>query len=402
MAESTSSTIPRRPKTKSKEPFYAVSPRWKDVVPIPLIDGPPRPPPGSGQRDDDPGPALATIAYSVRYSEAMSYLRAVMAMNELSRRALDLTEDIIGMNPAHYTVWLYRAKILKALWKKEGVSVEDGVGAELDWLEGVSERNLKNYQIWHHRQQLMSLLPRLPATEADFITHMLSFDAKNYHVWTYRQWLCRRFADPLLTTDQELRAVDALIRDDVRNNSAWNHRYFVCFGAEELAAMEPKAATTVGGGRGQEEEKEEEAGQGHHHGGGRRPNVIRKDVLAGGTLLPVVDEDVVEREINYAKDHIAWAPQNPSPWNYLRGVLRRAGIPVTDLQVFCEGFVGGGKDADLMGDGVTSSHAIDWLADIYRLDGKVERSRACLEALAAKWDPIRRKYWDWRAKQLVG
>ena len=130
----------KRPKAKSKEPFYAVSPLWQDVIPIPLIDGPP------GQKD--PGPALATIAYSPRYSEAMSYLRAVMAINEFSRRALDLTEDIIGMNPAHYTVWLYRAKILKTLWEGEGTKVEDGVMTELDWLEGVSERNLKNYQIW--------------------------------------------------------------------------------------------------------------------------------------------------------------------------------------------------------------------------------------------------------------
>ncbi|KIW26442.1 uncharacterized protein PV07_09536 [Cladophialophora immunda] len=366
MADAAASTaIPRKPKAKSKEPFYAVSPLWKDVVPIPLIDGPP------GQKD--PGPALATIAYSVRYSEAMSYLRAVMAANEFSRRALDLTEDIIGMNPAHYTVWLYRAKILRSLWDKEGVSVEDGVGEELEWLEGVSERNLKNYQIWHHRQLLVSLLPTFPANEPEFITHILSFDAKNYHVWTYRQWLCRRFPDPLLTTDAELRAVDALIHEDVRNNSAWNHRYFVCFGAEELAAIE----NSPGGG-------------------------IRKDVLASGGGGLVVDEDVVAREVNYAKDHIAAAPQNPSPWNYLRGVLKRAAIPVTDLQVFCEGFVGG-KDADLLSDSgaVRSSHAIDWLADIYRLDGKVERSKACLDALGSKWDPIRRKYWDWRAKQLA-
>jgi len=131
-----------RPKPKSKEPFYSVSPAWRDIIPIPLIDGPPLKP-----GESDPGPALATIAYSPRYLEAMSYLRAVMAKNEFSRRALELTEDIISMNPAHYTVWLYRVKILKALWERDG-DVEGGVMRELDWLEGVSERNLKNYQIW--------------------------------------------------------------------------------------------------------------------------------------------------------------------------------------------------------------------------------------------------------------
>lgn len=142
MTDPSPSAHPRKPKPKSRDPFYSVSPLWKDITPIPLIDGP-----APGQ-DRDPGPALATIAYSVRYSEAMSYLRAVMAVNEFSRRALDLTEDIIAMNPAHYTVWLYRAKILKQLWEKEGMSTDEGVKRELQWLEGISERNLKNYQIW--------------------------------------------------------------------------------------------------------------------------------------------------------------------------------------------------------------------------------------------------------------
>lgn len=218
----------------------------------------------------------------------------------------------------------------------------------------------------HHRQLLLSLLSTLPSTETEFLAHILSFDSKNYHVWTYRHWLCRRFPDPLLTTDIELQGLDALISEDVRNNSAWNHRYFVCLGAEELSVTEAEGGN-------------------------------RKAVLASGKL--VVDEDLVEREINYAKDHIAWAPQNPSPWIYLKGVIKRAGLPLTDFQVYCEGFVGG-RGADLMGAQVTSSHAIDWLAEIYRQDGHLERSRSCLEALGNKWDPIRKKYWDFRARQI--
>lgn len=55
---------------------------------------------------DDGGPnPLAAIAYSEEYSEAMSYLRAVMAKEEKSDRVLELTEDIVAQNPAHYTVW---------------------------------------------------------------------------------------------------------------------------------------------------------------------------------------------------------------------------------------------------------------------------------------------------------
>lgn len=70
---------------------YSESEEWEDVVPIAQDDGCANP--------------LAAIAYSEAYSEAMSYLRAVMAADEKSDRALELTEEIIGMNPAHYTVW---------------------------------------------------------------------------------------------------------------------------------------------------------------------------------------------------------------------------------------------------------------------------------------------------------
>lgn len=34
-----------------------------------------------------------------------------MAKNEMSERVLELTEDIIGMNPAHYTVWYVLARL---------------------------------------------------------------------------------------------------------------------------------------------------------------------------------------------------------------------------------------------------------------------------------------------------
>lgn len=72
--------------------YYSESSEWADIIPIPQDDGGLNP--------------LAAIAYPDEYSEAMSYLRALMAKNEKSERALRLTVDIIGINPAHYTVWL--------------------------------------------------------------------------------------------------------------------------------------------------------------------------------------------------------------------------------------------------------------------------------------------------------
>jgi protein farnesyltransferase/geranylgeranyltransferase type-1 subunit alpha len=78
-------------KTVKMPKFYRDDEAWADIEALPQDDGGLHP--------------LAAIAYTDEYSEAMSYLRAAMAKNEFSERVLALTEHIISMNPAHYTVW---------------------------------------------------------------------------------------------------------------------------------------------------------------------------------------------------------------------------------------------------------------------------------------------------------
>lgn len=82
---------PKSKKAARMPKFYHDDPAWADVEPLAQDDGGMHP--------------LAAIAYTDEYSEAMGYLRAVMAKNEFSERVLGLTEHIISMNPAHYTVW---------------------------------------------------------------------------------------------------------------------------------------------------------------------------------------------------------------------------------------------------------------------------------------------------------
>ncbi len=69
-----------------------------------------------------------------------------------------------------------------------------------------------------------------PTGEAAFISQMFASDAKNYHVWSYRQWLVRTFD----LWDGEIVDIERLLDEDVRNNSAWNHRWFVVFGRGEV------------------------------------------------------------------------------------------------------------------------------------------------------------------------
>lgn len=52
---------------------------------------------------------------------------------------------------------------------------------------------------------------------------VLSQDAKNYHAWQHRQWVMKNFN----LFQQELEYVERLLEEDIRNNSAWNQRFFV-------------------------------------------------------------------------------------------------------------------------------------------------------------------------------
>lgn len=217
----------------------------------------------------------------------------------------------------------------------------------------------------HHRQVLMSSkthFPEIPTKELDFLMEMFTQDSKNYHVWTYRHWLIRHFK--LWDLPREIQDVNTLIKSDVRNNSAWNHRYMLRFGPRDDL---PDAG------------------------------MVNAGDLTTGTqdkgVLSVVDEDVVDEELEFAKAQIVRAPENRSAWWYARGVLRAAGRDLGEWEDFAGLFV----EADA--DGVRSSHALEWLADVYAKE-RGEKAVEMLTLLKEKYDPIRSNYWDYRIQQV--
>ncbi len=198
----------------------------------------------------------------------------------------------------------------------------------------------------------MSHVSTLPRNEIDFLGHMFAKDVKNYHVWSYRQWLVRHFS----LWDTELPYVERLLGEDVRNNSAWNHRWFVVFA---------------------------------RHTDPKQHSIKNNDAHSEVSL------DIVEREIEYAEAKITIAPQNQSPWLYLKGVLRKQGRSILGLKAFAKQF------ADLANpDKVTSSHALDVLADVYAEEKDYLRSAQAFDLLASKKDNIRKNYWDYRRSKL--
>lgn len=280
-----------------------------------------------------------------------------MAAKEYSPRCLKLTEHIITMNPAHYTVWLYRFSIIQFL----DIPFLD----ELSWLNEVSLENQKNYQIWHHRQLLLDHyvptiadspdeIRRLAKSERDFMMEMFAEDAKNYHVWSFRQYIVRKLN---MWDEGELESLEWMINQDVRNNSAWSHRFYVVFSNPAQTTKDSHAT--------------------EHD--------------------PAVPSDIIDREIEYAKEKIKLAPQNQSPWNYLHGVLAKGGRKLGSVREYTEGYV---KNLGEEDEEVRSSHALDQLADIYKEAGEKEKADLCLRRLGEKWDRIRFGYWEWKRKSL--
>uniref|UniRef100_A0A1B0CIK5 Protein farnesyltransferase/geranylgeranyltransferase type-1 subunit alpha n=1 Tax=Lutzomyia longipalpis TaxID=7200 RepID=A0A1B0CIK5_LUTLO len=179
--------------------MYSERPDWSDVVPI--------------EQDDGENPVVV-IAYSDRFKDVYNYFRAIVATEEKSERALELTRDALVLNPANYTVWQYRRDILKAL--------KADLYQELDYVADVIESNGKNYQVWHHRRVIVEWLQD-PSKELELTETVLRGDAKNYHAWQHRQWAISTYN----LFENELNFVDRLLAEDVRNNSAWNQRFFV-------------------------------------------------------------------------------------------------------------------------------------------------------------------------------
>lgn len=335
--------------------LYHDRPEWSDIKPLPQNDGP------------DP---IVVIAYSEKFRDTFDYFRAMLAKDEHSERAIELTTDCVSLNPSNYTVWYYRRNVLQTLDKD--------LFAELQYIDDVSRENPKNYQIWYHRKcidewikkKILDIKDQEAGTqvgeelrknnsrfysqwsiaefatrEKQFIAYILKQDCKNYHAWQHLQWLISE----LSAWEGELEFTETLIDDDVRNNSAWNHRHYVI-------------SNTTG-----------------------------------------FIDSVREKEINFTCHKIRLAPNNESSWNYLRGVLATYGLNKSKtVKKMCE---------DLYAKpGLKSPHLLGFLIDCIEetLSGQEQPSKSMLnraislcEELATKCDTIRVEYWNFISRELV-
>lgn len=149
--------------------------------------------------------------------------------------------------------------------------------------------------------------------------------------------------------DDELNYVDQLIAEDMRNNSAWNQRFFVL----------------------------------QHTG-----------------LTP----EVITREAHYVMNRIRLIKNNESTWNFLRGLLEfEDGLldQLPEVGNFCEELYGENNRSPYLLAFLVDLHmerALSSETDIYDVAVKEYSQKRALElceAMITEHDKIRRRYWSY-------
>lgn len=356
--------------------FYADLYDWSDVTPIPQDDG----------RE-----ALVQISYSESYKDATALLRAVMAAKphgEKSVRVEALTRELIMQNPSHYVYWDWRLRTLQAVgadavprkdWLVQGrpdagaVPPEGVVVEDYTWLNMLTPRISKNYQVWHYRQCLKPSPAAATAATTDnsssagphdwqaayfrgerqVVLEILALDAKNYHAWAHLSWLVLNAPATLRPSlEDEVAVVDGLLEKDVYNNSAWAYRSFIFRAHAEKEEVEG------------EEAKEE------------------------------VEQARRRREFEYVQAALEKAPENESAWNYLISLSKPppqlpalAAITAEDLLQVAQRYLG------------CSPFALELAADLCADKGDTGQAKGMYEGLLGMAG-MREGYWRYKLAQL--
>lgn len=389
---------------------------------------------------------VAAIDYSADpWRTVFGYMRAVVVQQqqaaEYSPRTLKLTATSLRLNPANYTVWHFRRQCLYSLHSSlpskslhdDNDNSNDYIVADLELAASLGGDNPKNYQIWYHRRALLErslvssvsnndtktssvdnnnnygrrqqqFLNYVPG-ELEYLQTVLRADGKNYHAWSHRQWIvatataCHNNAnrqeekqepdenddvdDNQKLWNSEIDFINDMLYRDVRNNSAWNHRWFV------------------------------------QHLGGFGVGTAKQHIK-GAVLSPAMATE----EMEYALSAASVDPYNESCWVYFAAVLKeqvncledaslvvalltksqeRVRAVESDLLIDKDNILSDSLIIGVERSKVASRYLIGTLVDMFEWKSDVLSLREAIPlciGLEQKHDVIRNNYWVLRRRRI--
>jgi len=308
---------------------------------------------------------VVSIAYIPVDAQTLGRARAALIAGDTSGRALHAAAAAIAVNPADYGAWRLRwtciekaaergiEKAAERARESGGQQAERGVWLEeLALVECMAGDIPKNYQVWNHWRKVASVLgPGNLARELASVEKLLSEDdGKNYHAWAHRQALVKEMD----AWDDELGFTERMLAQDVRNNSAWNHRMLA----------------------------------------------VRHEMDALGSA----GQALMDREVAFTESQLRRAWYNESAWAYLAGLRTLPGVAPSMLHAVpslaaeaLHSFPGCPPALACLGDYL--SHLAGELREASLLDEARAASasaRGVFEALVGS-DTVRQGYWEHRA-----
>ncbi|CAB3980814.1 Geranylgeranyl transferase type-2 subunit alpha [Paramuricea clavata] len=157
------------------------------------------------------------------YLKVTNKVNAKRKNGELDEEALNLTGQLLIVNPDFYSLWNYRREVLQHFKnERETTQLKEFCVKELSFLESCLPVNPKSYSIWHHRSWIMLFMPEPDwKKELHLCNVYLSYDERNFHCWDYRRFVAKHAQ---VSAKEEFEFTSNKIKENFSNYSSWHYR----------------------------------------------------------------------------------------------------------------------------------------------------------------------------------
>ncbi|KAF8505361.1 rab-protein geranylgeranyltransferase, partial [Hysterangium stoloniferum] len=172
-----------------------------------------------------------------QYTALSSQVLGRRNAQDISEESLNLTAELLAMNPEFYTVWNYRRHVLSTgiFPKRTAGEINDILAGDLALTMAALRQHPKVYWIWNHRRWCLEHVPDGPGDDKDgwrksvwtrelyVVEKMLDADARNFMAWNYRRYVLARSCAHH-SPSHELAYTTRKIEANFSNFSAWHQR----------------------------------------------------------------------------------------------------------------------------------------------------------------------------------